>query len=207
MSAWIGYAPEDEANEKLAEALELAKTPHGTIDNVMLAHSLRPSTMIGHVHLYRAVLHDDGNRIPGWLQETVGSFVSSLNGCSYSFDNHWSNAKHLIDDPERAAKIEQAIRERNPSLAFSGAELAIMSYAEKLAMRPSEVNRSDIQALRDAGLDDGRILEVVQIVGYFSYVNRHLNGLGVSTEGDIVGYYANSDDKRPLNRSNDSSDN
>ena len=193
MSAWIEYAPEDGANEKLAEALELAKTPHGTVDNVMRAHSLRPSTMIGHIHLYRAVLHDDGNRIPGWLQETVGSFVSSLNGCSYSFDNHWSNAKHLIDDPERATKIEQAIRERNPSLAFSGAELAMMNYAEKLAMRPSEMNQSDVQALRDKGLDDGRILEIVQIVGYFSYANRHLNGLGVSTEGDVVGYYVDSD--------------
>ena len=193
MSAWIEYAPEDGANEKLVEALELAKTPHGTVDNVMRAHSLRPSTMIGHIHLYRSVLHDAGNRIPGWLQETVGSFVSSLNGCSYSFDNHWSNAKHLIDDPERATKIEQAIRECNPSLAFSGADLAMMDFAEKLAMRPSEMNQSDVQALRDEGLDDGRILEIVQIVGYFSYVNRHLNGLGVSTEGDVVGYYVDFD--------------
>lgn len=192
MSAWIEFAPNDGADKSLAEALEMAKTPHGTVDNVMRAHSLRPSTMIGHVHLYRAVLHDGANRIPGWLQETVGSFVSSLNGCSYSFDNHWFNAKHLIDDPERAAKIGQAIRERNPSLAFSGAELAMMNYAEKLTMRPSEMHRSDVQALRDAGLDDGKILEVVQIVGYFNYVNRHLNGLGVSTQGDIVGYYANS---------------
>ena len=44
--------------------------------------------------------------------------------------------------------------------------------------------------MREAGLDDGQILEVNQIICYFNYVNRSINGLGVTTEGDIVGYYA-----------------
>ena len=51
----------------------------------------------------------------------------------------------------------------------------------------------DIHALREAGLDDGKILEANQIIGYFNYVNRCLNGLGVTTEGDVVGYYAEED--------------
>ena len=41
-----------------------------------------------------------------------------------------------------------------------------------------------------AGLDDGETLEANQIIGYFNYANRCLNGLGVTTEGDVVGYYA-----------------
>jgi hypothetical protein len=32
-------------------------------------------------------------------------------------------------------------------------------------------------------------LEANQIVCYFSYVNRSINGLGVTTAGDVVGYY------------------
>ena len=28
-----------------------------------------------------------------------------------------------------------------------------------------------------------------QIVGYFNYANRLLNGLGVTTDGDVIGYY------------------
>ena len=42
----------------------------------------------------------------------------------------------------------------------------------------------------DTERDDGQILEANQIIGYFNYVNRCLNGLGVTTDGDIVGYYA-----------------
>jgi len=37
--------------------------------------------------------------------------------------------------------------------------------------------------------DDGEILEVNQVCAYFNYSNRLLNGLGVDTEGDTVGYY------------------
>ena len=44
-------------------------------------------------------------------------------------------------------------------------------------------------ALKEAGAGDGEILELNQIVGYFNYVNRLLNGLGVTTSGDTVGFY------------------
>ena len=32
-------------------------------------------------------------------------------------------------------------------------------------------------------------LEVNQVCAYFNYSNRLLNGLGITTEGDIIGYY------------------
>ena len=35
----------------------------------------------------------------------------------------------------------------------------------------------------------GSILEANQIICYFNYVNRTINGLGVTTKGDTVGYY------------------
>jgi len=41
----------------------------------------------------------------------------------------------------------------------------------------------------------GEILEANQIIGYFNYVNRCLNGLGVTTDGDVVGYYASDSSK------------
>ena len=75
-------------------------------------------------------------------------------------------------------------------MAFEGAELALLRYAEKLTMTPGRMEESDVVALREEGLDDGQILEANQIICYFNYVNRSLNGLGVNTKGDIVGFYA-----------------
>lgn len=67
MAAWIKMIADEEADEALLEVLKLARTPHGTVDNVMRVHSLRPNTMRGHVVLYRAALHDEANTLPMWL--------------------------------------------------------------------------------------------------------------------------------------------
>ena len=190
MSAWISMISDEEAGRELQEALQLARTPHGTVDNVMRVHSLRPSTMKGHVAIYRAALHDGANTLPGWLQETISSYISILNDCPYSYANHWANARHLIGDDGHADAVEAALRARRPQDAFDGPELALLRYAQKLTLAPGEMEKSDVDCLREAGLDDGEILEANQIVCYFNYANRLLNGLGVTTEGDVVGYYS-----------------
>jgi uncharacterized peroxidase-related enzyme len=190
MSSWIKMISDEDADADLLDALDGARTPHGTVDNVLRVHSLRPNTMRGHMALYKAALHDDANTLPVWLQETIGTYVSKLNDCPYSVANHWANAAHLIGDAARAAKIEAALDARSPQDVFDGAELALLHYAEKLTVLPGAMEQSDIDALKNAGVDDGEILEANQIIGYFNYVNRCLNGLGVTTEGDVVGYYA-----------------
>ena len=56
-----------------------------------------------------------------------------------------------------------------------------MNYAEKLTKNPDKIKKSDFNKLKDIGLNDGEILEANQIICYFNYVNRSINGLGVST--------------------------
>jgi uncharacterized peroxidase-related enzyme len=182
---------DEEADGQLRQLLDEARTPHGTVDNVMRVHSLRPATMQGHVTLYRAALHNRANTLPTWLQETLSSYVSILNDCPYSLANHWANARHLIDDEERADAIEKALKSGVLEPVFSGRELALLTYTRKLTCEPGAMVETDVQALRQTGLDDGEILEANQIVAYFNYANRLLNGLGVSTDGDVVGYYSN----------------
>ena len=94
---------DEEADESLKNALDMAKTPHNTVDNVLRVHSLRPSTMIGHMKLYKSVLHDKMNTIPEWFQETISSYVSIINNCKYSLENHWKNASDLINDKSKGA--------------------------------------------------------------------------------------------------------
>ena len=189
MTAWITMISDKDADENLMKALDFARTPHGTVDNVMRVHSLRPSTMNGHVVLYRACLHDNENTIPKWFQEVISSYVSTLNNCLYSYSNHWSNARHLIADEVKSDRIEVALKLQAPQDVFDGSELAILNYAEKLTLRPGNITKTDVDLLKSAGISDGEILEANQIIGYFNYVNRLLNGLGVTTDGDTVGYY------------------
>lgn len=189
MTAWIGMIPDESASPALRAALDAARAPSGTVGNVMRVHSHRPHTMLGHVALYKAVLHDNTNTVPEWLQETIASYVSLKNHCDYSFTNHWANARHLIGDQARADAIEKALRAGQPGDAFDGVELAMLEYAAKLTLEPGNMQQSDVARMRAAGADDGQILEVNQVCCYFNYVNRLLNGLGVTLQGDIIGYY------------------
>ena len=190
MAAWIEIPPDDAADADLKSKLDQVRAPNGTVDNVMRVHSLRPHTMIGHYSLYMSVLHNEGNTLPDWLLETVASYTSMLNNCAYSLANHWSNARHLIADPKRADKIHAALKADAPERVFDGKELAFLRYARKLTLSAGEMVREGAQALHDAGASDGEILEVNQVVCYFNYVNRLLNGLGVSLEGDKIGFYS-----------------
>ena len=193
MTAWIRMIPLEEADGKLKEMYELAKTPAGTVDNVMRAHSLRPHSMQGHLVLYRNVLHNPDNTLPFWFLEVVASYVSLSNNCDYSLTHHWANARRLINDKVRAQQIWDALSAATPERAFEGKELAFLNYARKLTVDVANMQRSDYDALRAAGCDDGEILEVNQVCAYFNYSNRLLNGLGVTTEGDTVGYYKEPD--------------
>jgi uncharacterized peroxidase-related enzyme len=189
MGAWIEMLPLEGAVGKLKEMYERVKTPHGTVDNVMRAHSLRPHTMEGHVVLYRSVLHNPDNTLPFWFLEVVASYVSMTNDCAYSLTHHWANASRLMNDKARSDKVHAALKAARPEDAFSGKELELLRYARKLTASPGKMERADWDALKQAGCADGEILEVNQVTAYFNYSNRLLNGLGVTTEGDVIGYY------------------
>lgn len=187
--AWIETIEPEDASGPLERAYSHAKTPHGAVDNVMKVHSLRPRTMEGHLALYRSVLHAEDIVLPLWFLETVASYVSMINGCDYSLTHHFRNARQLMGDATRAEAVYAALRAGQPERTFDGKELALLRYAGKLTAEVGAMEQADIAALRGAGADDGEILEVNQVCAYFNYSNRLLNGLGVSTEGDSIGYY------------------
>ena len=54
------------------------------------------------------------------------------------------------------------------------------------------MEEADVLACREAGCSDEDILEANQVCAYFNYSNRLLNGLGVTTQGDVIGYYKES---------------
>jgi uncharacterized peroxidase-related enzyme len=59
---------------------------------------------------------------------------------------------------------------------------ALCGYALKLTLRPGNVVEADLAPLREAGLSDRDIVDTNQVVSYFNYVNRVVDGLGVELE-------------------------
>ena len=184
---WISTIAYDDAAGALKILYDRIKGPDDNVDNIMLAHSLRPHSMEGHMALYKYVLHHPRNTLPKSYLETIGVWVSLLNECRYCVEHHFSGLSRLLKDDARATAVRESMEQRNPALAFDGSELAGLLYAEKLTTSPSEVSVKDIDNMRSSGFDDGQILEINQVAAYFAYANRMVLGLGINTEGDIVG--------------------
>ena len=69
---------------------------------------------------------------------------------------------------------------RNPKL--SDQDKALCTWAEKLTLTPGEMIENDIRGLEQAGLSQEAISDAAQVIGYFNYINRVADGLGVDLE-------------------------
>ena len=182
-------APLEGAVGFLKEMYSKVMTPSGSVDNVMRVHSLRPQTMNGHYTLYKSVLHHEDISLPLWYLEAIAVYTSILNSCAYSLKHHYSNFEKLHGNTEWCQSLYRALEVGTPEKVLNGKELALMRYAGKLTKNPGTMIEEDVLTVRREGATDEEILEVNQVCAYFNYSNRTLNGLGVSTEGDAIGYY------------------
>lgn len=62
---------------------------------------------------------------------------------------------------------------------------ALCSYAEKLTDNQRDMSQADIDSLRSHGLDDRAIHDATQVIGYFNYITRVADALGVEPEDHI----------------------
>ena len=65
---------------------------------------------------------------------------------------------------------------------LSKADHALCEYAAKLTLRQEEMSPGDLDTLRALGFGDRAIHDATQVIGYFNYITRVADGLGVEPE-------------------------
>ena len=65
---------------------------------------------------------------------------------------------------------------------LSPRERALCDFAVKLTHLAAEVDQGDIDELRAEALTDAEISDAIQVVGYFNYVTRVADGVGIEDE-------------------------
>lgn len=196
--SWIKVINYSEADSQLKQVYDRIKGPDNNVDNVMLIHSLRPHTLTGHMTLYKNVLHNSNNTLPKWYLEALGVYVSHLNNCTYCVEHHFEGLKRICPESIDLQNFRNSVEEDALQKIFDGKYLLGFVYAKKVTLQLSQITEDEIIALRNQGFTDGEILEINQVVSYFNYVNRTVLGLGVNTEGDILGL-SPGDSKDPNN--------
>ncbi|GBE24394.1 hypothetical protein BMS3Bbin02_00665 [bacterium BMS3Bbin02] len=97
--------------------------------------------------------------------------------------HHRRGLRRLLRDDALLTRIEADWR----TAGLSEQRLAMLTYAVKLTLHPADMVETDVENLRNHGFSDVDILHIVEVTGYYAYVNRIADGLGVSLETWIPG--------------------
>ena len=92
--------------------------------------------------------------------------------------HHGAGLLRLTRDEELVAGLKEDYR----AMGLEPADRAMLDYAAKLTREPWAMRRSDVEALTAAGFSDAAILDINQVTGYYAFVNRLADGLGVELE-------------------------
>lgn len=92
--------------------------------------------------------------------------------------HHGEGLRRITKNDELVQQLEQDWRKAD----LNNSDKAMLAYVEKLTLRPWGMEQKDISALREASFSDAAILDINQVTGYYAFVNRLADGLGVELE-------------------------
>lgn len=71
------------------------------------------------------------------------------------------------------------------SVELDESETAMLEYVESLTATPPGPQLAQVERMRELGFTDQAIFETNQIAGFFAWVNRTVEGLGVELEKEL----------------------
>jgi len=120
-------------------------------------------------------------------RELIAAYVSGLNACTYCFGIHQTTAhtfgvdagllESLLNDLE-SAPIEDGLR-------------TLLAYVGKVTTDPARVTPTDAGRVLDAGWSERALHDAVSVCALFNFMNRFVNGLGITADQDYVSFSGN----------------
>jgi uncharacterized peroxidase-related enzyme len=68
---------------------------------------------------------------------------------------------------------------------LSPRQKALCKFAEMVTRAPAALRRQDVESLRKHGLSDRDVLDAVEVIAYFNYINRVADALGIDPEPEM----------------------
>jgi len=168
---WLAPLPEDEFTERhqagLVDASRI-KSPYFRL----LARD--PDILAARTRTDKDIFYNPEAGLPRAERELAATAVSRHNGCIFCASVHARFAAHFS---QRGEDVQRLLDEG------TGAELgprwnAIVAAAVALSDTPARLDAAHIERLREVGLDDDAISDVIHGAAFFHWANRLMLSLG-----------------------------
>ena len=84
------------------------------------------------------------------------------------------------------AKLAEQVKRDYRRAKLTPRQKNLARFAEFVTRTPSKVRPRHLAELRNHGLNDRDILDAVQVIAYFNYINRIADALGIDPEPEMI---------------------
>jgi uncharacterized peroxidase-related enzyme len=93
-------------------------------------------------------------------------------------ESHGEDLRTVTRDDELVEQVKKDYRQAK----LNKRQRALCEFAAKLTVTPWKMGRNDVQKLRKTGLTDTDVLDAVEVISFFNYINRVADALRVDPE-------------------------
>ncbi|NQW82760.1 MAG: peroxidase-related enzyme [Alcaligenaceae bacterium] len=170
--AWLDVVSLESATPEQLAVLEESH-PKAKVSDYYLFLVHQPEVLKQRSIAFNSIMYAPGG-MPRAERELGATVVSRVNGCVYCASVHAQRFEQLA---KRTDAIVEVFNDPN-SAGTTERERAIVQFSLALTRTPDAVSASDIQALKDVGLTELEILDLMHSVAIFAWANRLMLNLG-----------------------------
>ena len=171
---------EDEATGRVAEIYEKQKAQLGFVMEAAKCFTARPDLLPIYTDFSDRIRAGFSLGVREWrLITLIAAKQIPSTYCSHVY------GKQLIDDlgsKEAVVAVQSDFRKAG----LPDKDVAMLSYAEKVAQDASGISQTDIDALRAAGFSDRQICDIALCAAFRCFVSRFFDAVGAGTEPAFI---------------------
>ena len=172
--SWVPAVSEEEAGPEVKPVYKFLQENWGFVPNYFLALGTQPQFLQDQVNLFTHVM-SEGHALPKIVKEQVALVVSGINLSNYCLAVHLEILGRMGIDKALSRKLAMNYE----SAQVDPWVLELFRFADKLTRHPADMEKSDVERLREAGWSNEAILETVLVVSLFACANRFSAGIGL----------------------------
>jgi uncharacterized peroxidase-related enzyme len=142
--------------------LEQVKSQLGSAPNLFRLVANSPAALEGYLGIFGAL---GKGKLPAATRERIALAISQFNECGYCLSAHTYLATNL------AKLAPEEIAANRAGRSTDAKANAAVVFAVKVAENRGHISDSDLFTVRNAGYDDGQVIEIVQHVALNVWTN------------------------------------
>jgi uncharacterized peroxidase-related enzyme len=154
------------ANAEAKDAFEMVESAFGGIPNLMKMLAIAPNVLKGIIAFNREVTNGE---LETSSIEQIALLTSAINQCEYCVAVH----THV---GQQAGLSRNELMCNLQGQSSDPRSQAVLNFTKTVVNNRGQIDPSTVQALRDGGLSDKAIVEMVGVIGIYTFLNyiKHL---------------------------------